>query len=192
MTEETGISVRELLPGSFSRLGQTLQEAASRENGPGERTLPGFAWRIAGSEASSALQTALDTDVFSLLARGWGVARELAKYADRSKYPAAVTTIVYLGKHSVTAEVHPVLIVSIDGIEWPPFRFTLALSANFETVALVIRDAHIIGLDSGDCSVSAQLRYGEVPLPGELQSRHVALPGCLRFKPPGIAIGSPT
>ena len=71
-----------------------------------------------------------------------------------------------------------------------PLRFTVVLKGHFRSVALVIRDGCITGLDSGDCSVSAQLKCGEVPLHKEAESRHVILPGYLVFPLPGVAIGA--
>jgi hypothetical protein len=95
-----------------------------------------------------------------------------------------------LGEHSVATEVHPVLTLVIGSIECRPLRFTVVRRGHFRSLALVIRDGCIAGLGSGDCSVSAQLKYGEVPLHQETEFRHVILPGHLVLRPPGVVIGA--
>jgi hypothetical protein len=188
--KESGVTVRELLPQALAGVEQTMLNGLAQDSPSGNPSLPGFARQIAASEATAVIQKSLDCDVFSLLARGWGLARELKSYTDRSRYPPGTTSVVYLGEHSVTTEVHPVLTLVIGSIECRPLRFTVVLKGHFRSAALVIRDGCITGLDSGDCSVSAQLKYGEVPLHKEAESRHVILPGHLVFSPPGVIIGA--
>ncbi|MEO8748265.1 MAG: hypothetical protein ABI379_11515 [Rhodanobacter sp.] len=183
MTEENGVTVSELLPDSFSRLAQTMQDKVSKDDG-GSVSMPGFAWNFAASETTTEIRNALDCDVFALVARGWCFASELSKYKDEAKYPAGTKSVVYLGEHALTTEVHPVLALSIGPIRCRPIRFTVELKANFLTAALLIVNGSIVGLDSGDCFVSAQLKYGEISLHDEVKSRHVPLPGRITFKSP--------
>jgi hypothetical protein len=188
VTEESGIAVRDLLPAEIGRIEHTMQSELAKESKSGSTSLPAFAWRIAGTEATTAMKEALDGDVFSLLARGWSVARELAQYRDQTKYPPGQKTIVYLGEHSLNTEVHPVLTLFVGPMQCKALRFTLELKATFRSAALLIQDAHITGLAAGDCFASAQLKYNDIALHDELTSKHLVLPGRLQFKSPGISI----
>jgi hypothetical protein len=183
----TGISIRSLLPESLSGIEQALKTEVERE-AQGRAGIPSFAWKIAGREAAQALHDALSTDAVGLLARGWCFARELHQYKDRAKYPPAQKNLVFLGEHKVATEVHPIVTLIIASVRSKPIRFTLELTALFRVAALVIQDAHIVGVDSGDCSATAQLKYGEIKLHEELKSRQITLPGKLRFESPGLAI----
>jgi hypothetical protein len=150
MPDESGATIRELLPDAFSRLADTVRTRLSKSDGS-PPSLPGFAWDIAASETSSAIRDALDCDVFALLARGWCFARELSKYKNETEYPPDRKTLVYLGKHALATEVHPVVTLYIGPIECRPLRFTVEVKANFDSAALVIQKAAIIGIAAGEC-----------------------------------------
>lgn len=180
MTEEYGVAVRDLLPTAFNDLAGSIQNGLAHDD-DSRPSIPGFAWNIAASETATAIRDSLDCDVFELVARGWCFANEMRKYKDK---PPGTTSIVYLGVHAVTTDVHPVLTLSILGIPCRPIRFTVELKANFETAAVLITDASIVGMDAGDCFVSAQLKYGNIGLHDAVKSRHLTLPGRIRFKTP--------
>ena len=183
MTDETAFTVRDLLPSRLDRLDEVLQNELGKEEGVGA-----LAWDVVESQATDAIASALDCDPFEVLARGWAVARNLHEYADASKHPRRERSVVHLGKHPMTVTMHPVLKYRIGPVASPPLRFTLELTAEFESVALSIKDGHITGIGSGECYVSAQLKYRDVKLHPEQQSRHVKLPGYLKFNVPGVPI----
>jgi len=58
----------------------------------------------------------------------------------------------------------------------------------FRSAALSICDGHITAIDAGDCSVGAQLKYKDMKLHKELESREMKLPGRLQLQPPGLEI----
>ena len=188
MTEKSGVEVCELLPGEFGRFDETLKKAAVGENGarPG---IPDFVWKMVASQAQQDMHDALGVDVFSLVARGWCLAQELHQYTDKEKYPPEQTSIVFLAEHTTTTDVHPVLKLSVGEISCRPLRFTVALAANFRSAALLIKGGYIIGVGTGDCDVSAQLKYGDIALHKPLESRHLVIPGRKLFDAPGLAIG---
>lgn len=185
MTEQIAVTVKDLLPASLKGINEVIQMELGKENNPG---FPGFVWELIGSEGNNALRGALSSDVFELLARGWCAARELHKYTDRTEHPRGERSVVFLGEHTLTSTAYPVIIVSVGATQFRPLRLTLELKANFRTAALTIQDGHIRTLSAGDCSVSAQLKYGEFKLHDELKSRDVTLPGKLEFDKPGLAI----
>ena len=189
MNEGSGLTVRELLPEQFDHMERTMQDALGKDSGSTGPGLPEFAWHIASSEATTAMRDSVDGDVFSLLARGWCFARELQKYRDRASFPPDERMVVFVGEHALATEMHPLLTVSVGSVDFRPIRFTLVLTANFRSAALLIQDARITGVRAGDCFVSAQLKYGDINLHNPLASRHVDFPGEIQFKPPGLPIG---
>jgi hypothetical protein len=189
MSEQYGCKVSDLLPDTFDHLDEVIKESLDSGSEEARPNIPSFAWKIIQSKAAQAVRGVLDGDVFELLARAWCVARELHEFTDRRKYPPGKDSTVFLGKHQVSTEVHPVLVMTVGSIEGPRLRFTLTLTAHFRSAALSIRDGHITAIDAGDCSVGAQLKYKEIKLHKELESREVKLPGRLQLQPPGLEIG---
>jgi hypothetical protein len=185
MTEGIIVTVQDLLPANLKGMDEVIETALGKEGNVG---FPGFAWKVIGSEANDALRGTLNGDEFELLARGWCAARELHKYTDRVEHPLGERSVVFLGEHTLVSNAYPVIIVTVGPTQYPPLRLTLELKAIFRTAALTIQDGHIRTLSAGDCSVSAQLKYGEFKLHDELKSRDVTLPGKLEFKAPGLAI----
>lgn len=187
MTEGSGVSVRQLLP---DRLGEL--EGAVKEQLENDGALSGarLAWGFLGSKATEVLGQALDLDVFDLLARGWGKARELEEYTDPALYPPDKDYIVFLGEHDLPPlSLHPELQFMIGRVPGPRLRFTLLLSAHLRSIALSIRGGYITAVGAGEAFVSAELKYGEAKLHEPLQSRHVTVGGKgFQFKPPGFAI----
>ena len=188
MSEQYGCKVSDLLPDKFDHLDQVIKEGLDGDSEEARPSIPRFAWQIIQSKATQAVRDVLDGDVFELLARAWCVARELHEFTDRRKYPPGKDSTVFLGNHQVSTEVHPVLVVTVGSLEGARLRFTLTLTAHFRSAALTIRDGHITAIDAGDCSVGAQLKYKDIKLHKELESREVKLPGRLRLQPPGLAI----
>jgi hypothetical protein len=189
MTETYGCSVRELLPDDFNRMDEVIKDGLNLASGEAPTTLPRVAMEVVESKAVEAVRDALDVDIFELLARAWGKARELHEFTDREKYPPEKTYTAFLGEHDLSTEVHPVLILTIGRLEGPRVRLTVELTAHFRLAELSIREGHIIAVGAGDGSVGAQLKYKDVPLHKELKSTPVKLSKALRLQPPGLAIG---
>lgn len=189
MPDPSGVEVCELLPDRFEHFDETLRKEATREDGSASPGVPDFVMNLAASEAQRDIHDALHADVFSLLARGWCLAKELHAYTNTMQYPPEQTSIVFLGEHSVSTDLHPVVTLCIGAMRLHPLRFTLTLAANFRSAGLLIRGGYIIGLAAGDCDVSAQLRYGSIDLHKRLESRRVVIPGRTLFEAPGLAIG---
>lgn len=189
MAEHYGCTVRELLPDRLERMPKILEEKFAENHSEGRADFPGFAWEVIGSKATEAIQKSLDCDVFELLARAWCKARELQELTASGKYPPGQEATVFLGTHKLATQVHPVLVVTVFSIEGPRLRFTLELAAEFHSAALSILDGHITGIAAGDCSVSAQLKYGEVDLHKKLKSKSLKLFKPIKLTPPGLAIG---
>jgi hypothetical protein len=187
VTEEGGVSLRQLLPERLGNLEDAVKEQLEKESSSSGARL---AWNFLGLKGAEVLGQALDIDVFDVLARGWCKARELEKYTDRAKYPPDKDYVVFLGEHDLPPlSLHPELQFMIGRLPGPRLRFTLELSAHLRSIALSIRGGHITGIGAGEAFVSAQLKYGDVRLHEPLKSRHVTVGGQgFNFKPPGLAI----
>lgn len=185
MTESSGCPVRDLLPASLASMDAVMKQELSKDSRIDPRKL---AWGFIGSEATDAVRSVLDCDVFELLAQGWCIAEKLQEYSDPARHPPGERSIVYLARHSFVKTVHPVLEVTIDPVAYQPLRFTLELEANFRSVALSISDGRITAVGAGDVDIGVRLKYGNATLLDK-KSRKLPLPARIDFKAPGLRIG---
>lgn len=68
MPEQSGCQIRELLPASLKQMEGTLKNELCKDPGVSQSRL---AWGFVGSEATEAVQSVLNGDVFELVAQGW-------------------------------------------------------------------------------------------------------------------------
>lgn len=184
MNEQSGCPIRDLLPASFEAMPKTMQAELCKQEGVASGQI---AWGFVGTEASAAVRSVLEADVFELVAHGWCTAKELLEYTDPSRHPLGERAVVYLGEHAFVKVLHPVLQAMVGPIDCGSLRFTLELAANFRAVALAIVDAHIVAVEAGDGYVGATLKYGNVTL-HHAESRKVPFPAHLALRSPGLAI----
>jgi hypothetical protein len=180
MDEALRPTVGDLLPERLAGMADRAREQLSQDPEVGRSKL---AWDLIGSEIEGALRSVLDCDLIETLAKAWTTARALQEYADPDKHPPGETSIVHLGEREFERELHPVVSVGIAGCPPMELRFTLCLTARFSGLALSVRAPCITGGTAGDAKVSAQLKYGEVPLHKPQESRKVELPGRFVFSP---------
>jgi len=91
--------------------------------------------------------------------------------------------VAEFGEHTLTANAHPVLEVSVAGANLQPMRLTLEITATFEAVALSIQAGEIIAAAPGPGKATALLKYRETPLHKPLESKEIRLPGRVTFTP---------
>lgn len=180
----SGVTVTGLLPDTFKGMESTVKNELAKDSAT---TVASKLWGLVGSAATDAIRNRLNFDVVELLGCGWVVARELHEYKDRQRHPPNETSIVYLGQHKMKTDVHPVVVITVGPIRHE-IPFTLELTAQINSVALIIRDAHITGAGTGDCLVKAQLKLGDAELHDPIQSKKVPLPGRYDFQAPGLRI----
>jgi hypothetical protein len=147
-----------------------------------------LAWDYVGSQLEGALKSALDHDLLEVLAKGWATAATLSEYADLEKHPVGERSVVELGAHDLSREVHPIVAVTIAPCPPVDLKFTFAITAHFGGLKLTVGDGHILSGAPGDAWASGQLSYNGVPLHKAAESRKVPLPGQFTFAAPGIAI----
>lgn len=183
MTDSVTLTVADLL-GDLHQMEPVLKEALDKE---GTGAPAKFAWGIMGSQATTAVKSVLNFNVFDAVAQGWCTLKSLHEYTDRAKHPPSEQSLLYLGEHTFVKEFNPVLNVAIGSLPAASLRFTLQLAVDVRAVALGICNGFITGIGSGDGSVAARLKYGTVDLTGR-ESKRVRLPAKLDFKAPGLPI----
>ena len=174
MSAGEGRTIRELLPSSFDNLDEVIEKDAAARL-PGGEGIPQFLWRVIGEKSADAVRDTLNVDIFDEIARAWLTAVELSQYTDEKKYPPEQTQRVFLGKHTVKRELHPVLAIRVGSRDLLKLRFTLELGAEFRSAQLDIRAGRIVALGAGECFVSLQLKYGAHNLHRAITSAKIPL-----------------
>ncbi|HEY2708537.1 MAG TPA: hypothetical protein VGI95_10830 [Caulobacteraceae bacterium] len=183
MAEPSGLCARDLLPPTFRGIDAVAAREKDRDPSLQRQPIPALAMGVVGDKASEAVRSALDLDVFELIAQGWAKARELEAYADETKHPPGETSTLFLGKHDLSIEVHPEVTVLFGGLGKLTLRFTLELSVAIELAELTIVSQHITEIGKTQCSLSAVLKYGETALHEPLESRKWTLAKSVRLDP---------
>jgi len=147
-----------------------------------------LAWDFIGKELNGALKSALDADLLEVLGGVWAQAAPIVALADPAKHPPGERSIVELGEHDLTRELHPVVAVTVGPCPCVEISFLFSLTAHIGGARLAIVDGHIVGGDLGELWASAQLSYEGVPLHPVQESAKVRVPGEVAFAPPGIKI----
>jgi len=174
-----------LLPDRFDSMAERVKTQLSANAEVGGMKL---AWGFIGSEIQAALKSVLDCDLLEILGGAWAQAGALADFADPSKHPPGERSVIELGAHDVTRELHPVIAVTIGSCPCVELKFTLTIAAKVGGVRLSIFDCHIAAADPGEVWANAQLSYEGTPLHPALESTKLSIPGETRFASPGIEI----
>ena len=180
-----GLRVADLLPDDLDAAAEQARRSLCDNEEIGKMSL---AWDYISSQLEGALKAALDCDLMDLFAKGWANARLLADYSDPEKHPPGERSVVELGAHDVSRDLHPIVAVTVGSCPCIELKFTFTVAAHFGGLKLTIGDGHILGGATGDAWATAQLSYNGVPLHEAAESRKLALPGRFSFAPPGIAI----
>lgn len=175
----SGVKVKVLLPDTFNRMEEAVKDELSKDPAMAgaSRVL-----ELIGSAATDAIRNRLNFDVLEVLGRGWVFASELHEYKDPAKHPPGERSIVHVGKHEMKTKLEPIVTLTVGPVS-KELRFTLEVTAHINSVALSICDGNITGIGTGDGSVEAQLKLGEIPLHNAIESRTVTFPGYHKFEP---------
>jgi len=179
------VSLRSLFEFSGANIERGAAEKA-KESAAMAQAAPSLTGFVAETGAKQ-LNEALDTDVFELLAEAWLKFKQVRDCGDASTHPPAQDTIVTLHDVEVTSTNSPLLHTTVGGVALPELRFTLELSAKFDALQLVVRDAHIRSLRPGSASAIVRLKYGSTKL-AERSTPEWKLPGEIALGEDGIAI----
>lgn len=180
-----GVPLSALLPTRLDSLADRVKSRLSEDEQVGGMKL---AWGFIGKELEAALKSVLDCDLFEILAKGWAQAEPLAALANPARQPPGERSVVELGKHDLSRELHPVIAVTIGECPCVELKFTLTVTAIVLGVRLAILDRHIVAADPGETWASAQLSYEGTPLHDAPESKKIRIPGEIRFTAPGVEI----
>jgi hypothetical protein len=181
MDDTNPLPLRAILPAQFERLEDAVEGDL---RGSGDASFSTMVWKFVRSSAAQEVTKTLDFDLWEVLAMAWAKATELHSQKNN---PSDQTTIVSLGKHDFKTAVYPELTIDFGLPKNPTLRFTVEVAAHFEAAALNIRNGHILAVEAGDASVSAEFRYGKTRLHKE-ESPKVKFAGRREFRQPGIPI----
>ena len=181
-----GVRLSDLLPDNLEEAGKRAVGSLRQRDDVGCEKL---AWDIVSNELEGALGRALDCDLVGLVAECWAQSRILAEFADPQKHPRGERSVVELGAHEFSRDVHPVLAVTVAGCSCVELRFTFALTGHFDGAKLIVEDGRIRGGSLGEAWVGAQLSYENVPLHSESESKKMPLSG--EFSLPGEGVKIP-
>jgi hypothetical protein len=138
---------------------------------------------VVGKGLKDSLRSALDVGVLDTAARGWKTAPEFHEYSDPAKHRSGEIITTYLGAHSISSILHPVIELSVGGIATPVIRFDFDFEAAIDVAELTIRNGAILSVDRFECSLKTQLEYAGVPLE-DPQKRKYQIHDVVRFNPP--------
>jgi hypothetical protein len=130
----------------------------------------------------------LRVDAFSLIFRAWAAVRELQEYADAAKHPAGEVNVVRWGKCTVNAPQEVDVRLSVLGVELPVLRLRLDLRADFDSLALTIRDGAIRKATPGPAKATVTLKCGDVRVAPERSTPELQFPHGVSFDP-GLPLG---
>jgi hypothetical protein len=142
---------------------------------------------FSASLAAERLNETLNVDVFELLADAWLKFRQVRDCADPIKHPPGEVALVRLKDVTVTSRNAPFLRPTSNGAALMELRFELELVARFDTLELVIRDAHIRSLRPGAAQALVTLKYGASKL-AERSTPNWQLPGEIALPGEGISL----
>jgi len=174
-----------LLPDRLDSMAERVKTKLCEDDEVGGMKL---AWGFVGNEIFNALKSVLDCDLLEILGKGWAQAGALADFADPAKHPPGERSVIELGEHDVSRELHPVIAVTVGSCPCVELKFTLTVTAKVGGVRLSILDSHIVGGDLGEAWASAQLSYEGVPLHSASDTKKISIPGEFGFASPGIQI----
>jgi len=180
-----GVPLSALLPDRPASMAERVKDRMCEDQEVGGMKL---AWGFVGAEVFNALKSVLDCDLFEILAKGWAQAGALGDFSDPDKHPPGERSVVELGAHDMSRELHPVIAVTVGSCPCVELKFTFTVTAKIGGVRLAILDGHIVGGDLGEALASGQLSYEGVPLHSAAESKKVGLPGEFSFAAPGIQI----
>ena len=180
-----GVPLNALLPDRLDSMAERVKTKMCEDEQVGGMKL---AWGFVGEEVFNALKSVLDCDLLEILASGWAKAGPLADFADPGKHPPGERSVIELGAHDVSRELHPVIAVTIGSCPCVELKFTFTIAAKVGGVRLSILDGHIVGGDLGEAWANGQLSYEGMPLHSAAESQKVGLPGEFHFAAPGIPI----
>jgi len=179
MAGNMSIEVSDLLPSSIEDLGDRIRAHMDEQRVAGR-----VAWSGAGEAALNAIREKLSFDVGRCFATAWATYGALSAYHNTDEHPENQDEEFVMCANSVEVEAEPQLVIGLGPFEAPAMNLGYTISAEFEGVKLVIRNAAVKAAALGKCEVTAVLTLEGHPLHDPCRLVQAQLPGRLDFDPP--------
>lgn len=175
-------ALRERLAGGTAGGEEAEAWAALVRNGL-EQALPAGAPPGDAARVARMVRQALDVPLPSVLAAAWQRYEPFRKYLDPERYPPGSETEVPLAEHTARSTLEPEIDVMVSGAVVATLRFEAEVEVALKGAVVTVRDGRFTSLRSGDCTVSATLRFRDRTLArtGPEQER---IPGAFEFRDP--------
>jgi hypothetical protein len=154
------------------------REEIERES---QGALARLTWPMVRERLAIAIRDEVGRDLTPWIAQAWTTAGELHQFKDTKAYPAGQDSFYDMAPHSVEGMIHPQISVRCAGQDLASLRFDVKVTAEFQSVALVIRDARIIGFGGGEYGVTLGIGLDGKDLGGPIELERSRLPGRCTF-----------
>jgi hypothetical protein len=131
--------------GTLQRLGTPLATASAAARATVER------------ELSAVLSRLLDQDLGQIVVAGLRHHPALIRAARATEADAAAVEVVQLAAHQITSSHHPYVDVVIDGVKLATVHFDLDLTFDIDVLVATVRQARLMNVQSGHCTVTVAL-----------------------------------
>jgi len=152
---------------AISNLKDRLMQAGSRITFP-----------VAMDEVKKGAQALMNIKIEDIFISAWNKYLPLRKYRDKEKYPPDKTVMVPLVEHTVKSEHKPYIELLVNDQPVDRINFSITISLVLKGMILVVRDARIWEVKTGECSAKGKLSCEGVLLLDKT-SEPVQLPGTI-------------
>ena len=179
MTDAVTIAVDPAI--DLAAIEHALDEGQAEIEQEAQGVLAQLSWPMVRERLALAIRDALGKDMMPWLASAWTTARELHQFKDAQKYPPGTESFYNMVPQALEGSLHPAVSVSCAGAVVTTLTFDVTVTADFHCIALVIRDAQIIGFGGGDYAVTLKIGLKGHDLSGPIELDKARLPGKLTF-----------
>jgi hypothetical protein len=163
------LSPRLLLAGqpvdAADRLAAELQRHGVARTAFGQaRQLSSAASGLVDREIAAVLAGLLELDLGDVLLTAWRGHRALVAAGRRTAAEPAGREVVDLASHRVRWASRPSVDLVLDGVRLATLEFALEVEFVLVGVAAVVWRGHLVAVQGGDCTVTGQLSFADVPL----------------------------
>lgn len=168
-TVSPALSPRLLLAGetvdAADRLAGELQRHGVARTTVGQaRRLSSAASGLIDREIGAVLAGLLELDLGDVLLAGWRGHRALVAAGQRTVADPVGREVVDLASHRVRWASRPSVDLVLDGVRLATLEFPLEVEFVVVGVAAVVWRGHLVAAQGGECTVTGQLSFADVPL----------------------------
>jgi len=151
----------------------------------GPNALAGAA--AAAMRAVACVADALESRLGEVMVTAWNQRKEIAKYADLSKYPPGKKQYVQLYQHPVKWTYRPFVEITVRGVRFT-VELEIVLKLTIDQAVLMIDGGRVMAIEPGKVKAEGTAKIGQFELCPPIKKELGELPGSISFGS-GIAIG---